>query len=102
MKNFNMLVLHAIVWRRRWRRKRRNMWVRPINIKRPEFGIFSHLHLDLLEDEEKFHVFFFRMNIEQFYRLSQFVGEEIQKQNINYRRAITPEERLAIFLRYVL
>ena len=42
------------------------------------------------------------MNIEQFYRLSQSVGEEIQKQNINYRRAITPEERLAIFLRYVL
>ena len=42
------------------------------------------------------------MNIEQFYRLSQLVGEEIQKQNINYRRAIAPEERLAIFLRYVL
>ena len=58
MKNFNMLVLHAIVWRRTWRRKRRNMWVRQINIKRPEFGIFSHLHPDLLEDEEKFHVFF--------------------------------------------
>jgi len=38
------------------------------------------------------------MNIEQFYRLSQLVGEEIQKQNTNCRRAITPEERLAIFL----
>ena len=42
-------------------------------------------------------IFFFRMNIEQFYRLSQLVGEEIQKQNKNYRRAISPEERLAIF-----
>jgi len=41
------------------------------------------------------------MNIEQFYRLSQLVGEEIQKQNTNKRRAITPEERLVIFLRYV-
>ena len=40
---------------------------------------------------------FFRMNIEQFYRLSQLVGEEIRKQNTNYRRAIKPEERLAIF-----
>ena len=97
----NMLVLHAIMWRRRQRRKRRNMWGHQINIKRPEFGIFSHLCPDLLEDEEKFHGFF-RMNIEQLYRLSQLVGEEIRKQNTDYRRAISPEERLAIFLRYML
>jgi len=33
------------------------MWVHPmnINIKRPDFEIFSHLYPDLLEDEEKFH-----------------------------------------------
>ena len=53
----NMLVLHAIMWRKRWRRKRRNMWGHPINIKRTEFGIFSHLYPGLLEDEEKFHGF---------------------------------------------
>ena len=47
----NMLVLHAIMWRRWRRHKRRNIWVRPINIKRPEFGIFSHLYLDLLKGE---------------------------------------------------
>jgi hypothetical protein len=58
MKNFNTLVLHTIMWRS-WRRKRRNMWVHPINIKRTEFGIFSHLYPDLLEDEEKFHGSFF-------------------------------------------
>jgi hypothetical protein len=52
-----MLVLQAIMWRRRWRRKGRNMWVHLINIKRPEFGIFSHLYPDLLEDEEKFYGF---------------------------------------------
>jgi hypothetical protein len=77
------------------------MWVHPTDIKRPEFGIFSHLYPDLLEDEEKFHGFF-RLNIEQFYRLLQLVGEEIRKQNTNYRRSISPEERLAIFVRYVL
>jgi hypothetical protein len=92
-----MLVLHMIMWRRRWHCKRRN----PINIKRPEFRIFSHLYWDLPMDEEKFHGFL-RMNIEKFYCLSQLVGEKIRKQNTNYRRAITPEERLAIFLRYVL
>jgi hypothetical protein len=49
----------------------------------------------MLEDEKKFHRFL-RMNIQQFYCLSQLVGEEMQKQNTNYR-AISPEERLAIF-----
>jgi hypothetical protein len=49
----------------------------------------------MLQDEEKLHGFL-RMNIKQFYRLSQLVGEEIRKQN-NYRRAISPEERLAVF-----
>jgi hypothetical protein len=44
--------------------------VHPINIERPEFGIFRHLYPDLLEDEEKFHGLF-RMKIEQFYRLPQ-------------------------------
>jgi len=43
----------------------------------------------MLEDEKKFHGFF-RMNIEQFYRLSQLVVEEMRKQN-NYERAISPE-----------
>ena len=96
-----MLILNTIMWKRRWRRKRQNMWVHLINIKRPEFGIFSHLYPDLLEDEEKCHGVL-RMNIEQFYCLSQLVGQEIRKQNTIYRRAISPEERLAIFLRYVL
>jgi hypothetical protein len=77
------------------------MWVHPINIKRPEFGIFCHVYRNMLEDEETFHGFF-RMNIVQFYRLSQLVGEEIRKQNNNCRRGISPEERLAIFFKYVL
>jgi hypothetical protein len=54
MENFNMLVLHTIMWRIRWHHKRQNMWVHLINIKRQEFRIFSHLYWDLLEDEEKF------------------------------------------------
>jgi hypothetical protein len=33
------------------------MWVHPINIKRPELGIFSHWYPDLLEDEDAFHGF---------------------------------------------
>ena len=55
----------------------------------------------MLEDEETFYGFF-RINLEQFYCLSQLVAEEIPKQNINYRRAISPEERLSVFLSYLL
>ena len=121
MEKFKMLVLHTIMWRRRWRRKRwsrrrwrrkrwsrrrwrhkrrnrrrwrrkrRNMWVHPINIKRPDFEIFSHLYSDLLEDEEKFH---------EYRAVLQSVttgGIRNEKQNTNYMRAIKPEERLAIF-----
>ena len=72
------------------------MWVHQINIKRPDFETFSHLYPDLLEDEEKLYGCVFRMNIEQFYLLSQLVGEEIQKQNTNYRRGDLQ------FFRYVL
>ena len=86
-----LLVVHTIVWRSRWRRKRRNMWVHPINMKRLETGIFSQLHPNLLENYEKFYGFFFRINIEQFHRLSQLVEVEIRKRNTNYRRAISPE-----------
>jgi hypothetical protein len=52
MENFDM-----IMWSRRWYCKRRNRWVHPTNIKRPEFGIFSHLYPNVLEDEDKFHGF---------------------------------------------
>jgi len=45
------------------------MWIHPINMKRPDFEIFSHLYLYLLEVEENFHGFF-RMNIEQFYHVT--------------------------------
>jgi hypothetical protein len=47
----------------------------------------------MLEDEEKFNVFF-RMNIHQFYRLSQLVGGEIRKQNTKYKKTTSLEERL--------
>ena len=78
------------------------MWAHPVNIERPEFGAFSHLCRGLFEDKRNFVAFFFGLKIEQFYRLSQLVGAEILKQNTNYRRAITSEERLANFLRYAL
>ena len=42
---------------------------------------------------------FFRMTTEQFKMLVELTGPTIKKLNTNYRLAIEPEERLAIFLR---
>jgi hypothetical protein len=55
----------------------------------------------MIKDEEKFHGFF-RMNIKQFYRLSQLVAEEIRKPNTNYKRAITPDEQINTVIGAVL
>jgi hypothetical protein len=52
------------------------MWGHLINIKRPEFGMFSHVYSDLLQEKEKFYVFL-KMKVEQFYHLSELGGEEI-------------------------
>ena len=96
MENFNMFDLHTIMWRRRRRHKKRNMCVHPMNIKRTYFEIFSHLYPDLLEDEEKFRRFF-RMNIEQFYRLSQLVGEEIKNKTQTIGGRLNLKKDLQIF-----
>jgi len=41
MENFNSLLLHTITCGKSLRQKRRNIWVRPTNTKRLEFGILS-------------------------------------------------------------
>ena len=74
------------------------MWVHPINCRRPEFGAFAHLFPDLVNNPEKFYDFF-RINNEQFKMLVELLRPSIEKQNTNYRRAIQPEERLALYLR---
>lgn len=94
------VVLNAIVFRRRQRRKQktRKVWIHHINRKRPDFGMFHHLHPDLQNDEKKFYDFF-RMSEELFVILLDLVGPEISKLDTNYRKSITAEERLAICLR---
>ena len=72
----------------------------PINSRRPEFGSFGYLFPDLVNNPEKFYDFF-RMTTEQYKMLVELIGPSIKKQNTNYRLAIRPEERLAIFIRYV-
>lgn len=71
-------------------------WIHEINLRRENFGEFHHLFPDLLGDAEKFFKYF-RMSSRKFYELVELLP--IKKQNTNFRKAISPEERLAITLK---
>jgi hypothetical protein len=73
----------------------------PINMKRPRFGIFSHLNPDLLQDTTKLYGFF-PVVIESFNILLLLVGNEIKKDNTNFRHAVSRVERLGIFTGKIL
>lgn len=79
-------------------KKKRSMWVHPINQKRANFGEFHHLFNDLKEDETKFFQYF-RMSPTKFSELLDTIGSELTLQNTSFRRAISKEERLAVALR---
>lgn len=79
-------------------KRERQLWVHPINKKRDTFGEFHHLFPDLLKDNRKFFQYF-RMSPEKFYELLNMLTPLIEKQNTNFRRPVSPEERLAVCLR---
>jgi hypothetical protein len=90
MDVYSTALIATIVSRRR-QRDRRLCWD---NEGRREFGIFTHLYPDLLQDEKIAN--YFRIGFESFKKLTNFVSESVVKQNTNYRRAIGGEKRVAI------
>lgn len=74
----------------------RRYWIHEINRKREVHGEFHHLFPDLLADDEKFFKYF-RMSTAKFHELLNML--QLRKQNTNFRKAISPEERLAVTLK---
>ncbi|KAK5648349.1 hypothetical protein RI129_003241 [Pyrocoelia pectoralis] len=74
------------------------VWVHNINKKREKLGEFYRLVPELRKDPKRFHMYF-RMSMEEFDYLNQFIENDIKKMNTKFRRAITSEERLAVCLR---
>ncbi|KAJ8946641.1 hypothetical protein NQ314_008813 [Rhamnusium bicolor] len=70
-------------------------WIHEINLKRETYGEFYHLFPDLLADKENFFKYF-RMSSEKFYELVHLLN--LKKQDTNFRKAIPPEESLAVTL----
>jgi hypothetical protein len=92
------LLLLLLVYRRCWPLRRRT-WVHEIIRKRQELGEFHRLVQELRLDQQRF-LQYFRMTPETFDNLLHVVGPHIRKQTTNYRKPISPEQRLAICLRY--
>lgn len=87
-----------LLWSLEESKKKRRYWTHPINIERSEKGELSVLLPDLLEDEERFFIYF-RMSVNSFNELHNYIKHEIEKQNTNWRNSISTKERLAVFLR---
>jgi hypothetical protein len=72
--------------------------VHNISSRCESFGEFHNLLGDLLKDEERFWMYF-RMSSDTFKYILELIHTSIEKQNTNFRRSISPEERLMVALR---
>ena len=68
-----------------------------INVKRERRREFHRLFNDLKEDEQRFKSHF-RMMPQTFYTILDLITEDLQKQQTNYQKPVSPEERLALTL----
>lgn len=98
---YALLCLGYYVFDRRYRRRllkkyKRRLWCRPINGLRFDQGDFAHLFQDLKEDSDMFFRYT-RMNEDTFNLLLRKLRIHLQKSNW---RALPPEQRLIITLRY--
>jgi len=72
--------------------------VHNISSRRESFGEFHNLLDDLLKEEERFWRYS-KMSSDIFKCILELIHTSIKKQNTNFRRSISPEERLMVTLR---
>jgi len=72
--------------------------VHNISSRCENLGEFHNLLDDLLKDEERFWRYF-RMSSDIFKYILELIHTSIKKQNTNFQRSISPEERLMVTLR---
>lgn len=79
-------------------KKRKKYWIHPLWQKNKKFGIFNVYKNDLNLDDQKFKLFY-RMKKVTFCKLLTNLRPMLQKQDTNFRRCVSPEERLLVTLR---
>ena len=78
----------------------RDMWVHPLNEERTKKGEFYTHYTDHRQFDDHFFELY-HMTVAQFDALLYKVGPAIVKKETNFRRPLSPEERLAITVRFV-
>lgn len=78
--------------------EKKAMWVHDICAARDCEGEYATLFPHLKKDNGKFFKYF-RLSFEKFCELHSYIKEDITKQDTNFRRSISTEERLAVTLR---
>ena len=76
----------------------REVWIHPLNVERSGKGEFYRLYLDQRHFPEKFFENY-RMSTHQFDDILNKIDPLVWKKDTNFRKAITPEEKLALTLR---
>ena len=79
----------------------RDIWVHPLNEEQTQKGEFYTHYTDHRQFDDRFFELY-HMTVAQFDELLYKVGPAIVKKETNFRRPLSPEERLAITIRCVL
>ncbi len=90
-----LMSLRVILRMKRRRIKRKRLWVKPWLLQQGRRGAYLNLCRELQSQD------FARMVPNQFKHLLQMVTPIIQRQNTNFRDAISPGERLMITIRFL-
>ncbi|XP_069612579.1 uncharacterized protein [Ranitomeya imitator] len=104
--SFKIFLACVFAWeqdrnRQRWRRRqRRRFWRHPIIEVRETRGAYHTLYAELNANPEKFQDYT-RMSQDSFRDLLSRVEGSIRRQDTRLRRAIPPEERLLVTLRFL-
>lgn len=81
--------------------RKKRLWIHDINLSRNKEGEYHTLFPRLKLDNKRFFRYF-RMSYEKFMELLCMIEPTISKQNTKFRNSISPEERLAVTLRYTV
>ena len=92
--------MYLLKKRKRNRYKKKKFWVAPIFENRNEHSFFFASVPKLILEDIRFHNYF-RMSATQLEELLGLIGCKLQKQDF-IRQSISPPERLALTLRFVL
>ena len=100
LKSKTLLLLQAVRYARLRRKQQRRFYVRQFNVDREQDGEFRRRVKRMREVDPQIHREYFRMTKEQFDLILDKIRDRIAHHN-NHRYPISPEERLAVTIRYV-